>query len=108
MELWNFNNIPFVILFTIIVASLFLIVFVSVLYLLSSIRENDFFTQLSYERNTTIIYIIDVKKNKMQISARYSGSLTDKLANENCFFFIPNSIKQFSCKIHFFMIQYTL
>lgn len=65
MELWYFKNVPFIILFTLILVAILLVVTVSVLFAITVKRERDFIAQLSYERTTTYIYIIDVKKNKM-------------------------------------------
>ena len=65
MELWNFNDTAFVILFVIVLVAIHLLIVVSVLFSVTAKRDKDFMTQLSYERTTTNIYIIDVKKNKM-------------------------------------------
>ena len=65
MELWNFNDTTFVLLFVIVIVAIHLVIVASVLFLVTAKKERDFAVQLSYERTTTNIYIIDVKKNKM-------------------------------------------
>ena len=65
MEMWNFKDVNFVTLFVTILIALIIIIGVIVIFAISSKRDEEFSTQLSYERTTTSIYIIDVKKNKM-------------------------------------------
>ena len=95
MEMWNFNDTSFLILFFIVIIAIFLIAFTSALFLISSIKENDFLTQLSYERDTTIIYIIDVRKNRMVSFNK--GNMKNKNTSDVLSFytrFHPNDIEK--------------
>ena len=65
MELGNFNDISFVIFFVVIVASSLLIVLLTLFFVLQTITEKNYVKQLSQESSSTIIYIINVRQNKV-------------------------------------------
>ncbi len=65
MELGNFNDINFLIFFLIIFISAIIVVLTSLGLYISTRNEYNFAKQLSYESSSTIIYIINVRENKI-------------------------------------------
>lgn len=93
MEFWNFSDQNFVIFFSIILISFLVISAISVLFAIAVKNEKIFLKQLSYESSSTIIYIIDVKGNrityfnKSDMSHKISSNLASFYAK-----FHPNDV----------------
>ena len=65
MELWNFNDINFVIFFATILLAAILVIAVTIFFALQTNSEKKYAMQLSQESSSTIIYMINVKQNRV-------------------------------------------
>lgn len=65
MKFGDFNDLGFILFFAIILMTFFLLLFVIISYITSIGKEQYYLKQISLESTTTMIYVIDVKRNKI-------------------------------------------
>ena len=107
MELWNFNDRTFLIFFLCILGCLVLIIIIVVFFAITTRKEQDYLTQLSYESTTTNIYVIDVKKNK--ITSFNKSDMKSKATSDLLSFyshFHPNDVEKVKSWIFSIYVDY--
>ena len=107
MELWNFNDINFLLFFIIIMIVVVVAAFVFLSYSITVAKEKKFLEQLSYESTTTNIYVIDVKRNKMTFFNK--SDMKNKTTSDLMSFysrFHPNDVEKVKTWIFSICVDY--
>lgn len=93
MEMWNFNDNNFVLLFIICLMVIIFVITVTLLFAIGKYKSDKFSRQIDYESSTIKFFIIDIKKNV--ITTFYKSDIKKRLVLDMVSFygqFHPNDV----------------